>query len=128
MGYYEKLAARKIGGKDFLDVYKYMTYMYFLNKETASFEKSKVLGQELYPKEEMFKMEEIDFILEVEDEKERMARLEAKMAAEPDNAKLQQMYGGILFDKLSKRDVDPTTPEFAADEQKMLAALTASGI
>jgi hypothetical protein len=124
IGYYEKIAARKIGGKDFLDVYKYMTYMYFLNKETASFEKSKALGKELYPKEEMFKMEEIDFILEVEDEKDRMARLEAKMAAEPDNAKLQQMYGGILFDKLSKRDVDPTTPEFAADEQKMLAALT----
>lgn len=124
LGYYEKLAARKIGGKDFLDVYRYMTYMYFLNKDNAAFEKAKALGRELYPKEEMFTMEEVDFILEVEDEKDRMARLEAKMANEPSNAKLQQMYGGILFDKLSKRDVDATTPEFAADEQKMIAALS----
>lgn len=124
LAYYEKLAERKIGGKDFLDVYRYMTYMYFLNKENAAFEKAKALGRELYPNEAMFTMDEMDFILEVEDEKEKMARLEAKVANEPENAKLQQVYGGILFDKLNKRDVDASTPEFAADEQKMIASLS----
>jgi len=123
MTYYGKLAERKVAGKDYLDVYRYMTYMHFLAKDNAAFEKSKALGKELYPNEVMFTMEELDFILEIEDEKERMARLDAKSASEPDNSKLNQLYGGILFDKLSKRDVDPTTAEFAADEQKMIALL-----
>jgi len=124
MANYAKISDRKVSGKDFLDVYRYMTYMYFLNRDKPSFEKLMSVAKELYPSEEMFKMEEVDFILELEDETEKMTRLEEKVAKEPENVRHNEIYGSIMFDKLNKRDKEESSPSYAADEQKMLAALT----
>jgi hypothetical protein len=123
MSFYERLAGRKVAGKDYIDVYKYMSFMYFKNKDKAGFDKSMALGRELYPSESMFKVEELDFALDIEDESERIARLKEMSEKDPENARLNETYGRILFDKLNKTEVDNTTSEYAADEQKMLSLL-----
>lgn len=128
MSYYERLAGRKVAGKDYIDVYKYMSFMYFKNKDKAAFDKSMALGRELYPSESMFKVEELDFALDIEDEAERIARLNEMSEKDPENVRINETYGRILFDKLNKSDVDPKTSEYAAEEQKMLALLNKAAI
>jgi len=49
VGYYEKLAALKIGGKDFLDMYRYMMDYYEKNKQTDKFKQTLAVAKELYP-------------------------------------------------------------------------------
>ena len=49
VGYYEKLAALKIGGKEFLDMYRYMMDFYEKNKQTDKFKQTLALAKELYP-------------------------------------------------------------------------------
>ncbi|MEX6688049.1 hypothetical protein QTN47_11120 [Danxiaibacter flavus] len=49
VGYYEKLAALKIGGKDFMDMYRYMLDYYSNNKQTDKFTATLAQAKELYP-------------------------------------------------------------------------------
>lgn len=122
--YYNKLADNKIGGADYADMYKYMTYQYFLRDDAANFERTRSVGKELYPTDQFFTLDELDLILDMEDPNAKLAKLDAKVAKEPGNMKLAQMYGAILFDKLNERDVDVTTPAYAKEEEKMISLLT----
>lgn len=60
----------------------------------------------------------------MEDANAKLVKLDAKVAKEPGNMKIAQMYAAILFDKLNERDVDVKTPEYAKDEEKMISLLT----
>lgn len=122
--YYNKLADKKIGGGDYADMYKYMTYQYFLRDDMANFERTRSVGKELYPSDQFFTLDELDLILDMEDANAKLAKLDAKVAKEPGNIKLAQTYGAILFDKLNERDVDVSTPQYAKEEEKMISLLT----
>ena len=122
--YYSKLADAKVGGPDYLNVYKFLMSHNFEKGNIDDFQKYRAVGKELYPKEEFFDYDELEFILGMEDEAEKMKRLEAKMAKDPNDAKLTQLYGNMMFDKLNAKDVNTSAPDYAAEEAKMMAALT----
>jgi hypothetical protein len=123
-GYYARLADAGVGGPDYLNVYKFLMSHNFERGNIDAFQKYRQLGKKLYPKEEFFDYDEMEFILGMEDEAEKMKRLEAKMAKDPNDFKLTQLYGNMLFDKLNQKDANTSTPEYAADEAKMMTALT----
>lgn len=126
--YYARLADAKVGGPDYLNLYKFLMSHNFEKGDIASFQKYREIGKQMYPKEEFFNYDEMEFILGMEDETEKMKRLEAKMAQNPDDAKLSQLYGNMLFDKLNQKEANTTTPEYAAEEAKMMAALQKTAI
>ena len=123
-GYYARLADAGVGGPDYLNVYKFLMSHNFERGNIDAFQKYRQIGKKLYPKEEFFDYDEMEFILGMEDEAEKMKRLEAKMAKDPNDFKLTQLYGNMLFDKLNQKDANTSTPEYAADEAKMMTALT----
>ena len=122
--YYSRLADAGVGGPDYLNVYKFLMSHNFERGNIDAFQKYRQIGKKLYPKEEFFDYDEMEFILGMEDEAEKMKRLEAKMAKDPNDFKLTQLYGNMLFDKLNQKDAKTATPEYAAEEAKMMAALT----
>ena len=122
--YYQRLADAKVGGDEYANVYKFLVSNSFEKGDMEAFQKYRLIGKELYPKEEFFGYDEMEFILGMEDEAEKMKRLEAKMAKDPNDMKLTQLYGNMLFEKLNDKEAVTTTPEYAAEEAKMMAALT----
>ncbi|PZR25212.1 MAG: hypothetical protein DI535_18960 [Citrobacter freundii] len=53
MFYYRKFAAEKIGGQDYIDIYRYLLYTTMVEKEADDFKKYLALARNLYPKEEV---------------------------------------------------------------------------
>lgn len=124
--YYGRLADAKVTGEDYSSMYKFLMSYHFEKGNIAEFQKYKQLGQELYPKDEFFGYDEMTFILNMENETEKFRRIEGKIAQEPNNAKLNQIYGSLLFEKLTARDVNIDAPEYKESEKKMIDALTRS--
>lgn len=123
--YYERLINAKVGGKDFEFLYQYMVDLYYRKNNIEGFERVRKLGQELYPENDFFKNEEIDFMLSIEDDNERMNRLEKFIEKHPDNFKAFAAKGDILFEKLNPREEDAPLPEnFNQLEAEMIAAFT----
>jgi hypothetical protein len=117
--YFKALADKKLAGDDFMFLYSFLMTHYFERNMSDSFAYYRGLGQELYPKKEYFTYTEEDFILDMKDNQAKFKRLDAKMAAEPNNTKLQETYGLVLFDLLS-----PKKPEVIGQEQsKVIEAL-----
>jgi hypothetical protein len=50
--YYEKIAKLKIGGQDFLDMYRYMLDYYSKTKKEAEFNQTLALSRQLFPNEQ----------------------------------------------------------------------------
>jgi hypothetical protein len=126
VAYFTKLTDRKIGGDDNEFMYQFMVGYYFRKGDAANFEKYRKLGQELYPKAEYFTYTETDFIMGMEDEVEKMKRIEAKIAQNPDDIELVQTYGFILFDKLNAEGAERPA-NFDELESKMVANLSKAG-
>lgn len=121
--YYERLISNRVGGKDFEFLYQYMTDLYYRKQNIASFDRVRKLGQELYPENEFFKNEEIDFLLSIEDSNDRLNRLESFLEKNPDNFKAVAAKGDILFELLNPKDEETALPENASElEEKMIAA------
>jgi tetratricopeptide (TPR) repeat protein len=77
----------------------------------------------LYPKDEYFKYEELDFVMAGEMTPEKLKRVEEYLVKDPNNFKAQAGYGEIVFDMLNPKDESTPLPENAADlEKKMDAA------
>lgn len=125
--YFTRLTDRKISGDDNEFVYQFLMGYYFRKEDMASFEKYKALGKELYPKSEYFTYTEMDFIMAMEDENEKMARIEAKIAKNPADAELVENYGYLLFDKLNGADDAPAPANPEEIEAKMVTNLTKAG-
>jgi hypothetical protein len=125
---YKKVADQKIAGPDYVNMYRFLMFNSFQKGNTADFEKYRALGHELYPNEEYFTASEMDFILSLDDDKAKFQKIDEKLAKEPNNAKLQETYGLILFDKLNKGDDASamTAAERAELENKMANAFTKS--
>jgi hypothetical protein len=90
----------------------------------VNFNKYLNLGKELYPTSKYFQYDEIDYILALEDHAERNKLVEAKLAANPNDFKLQSAYGEILFDELNPKDSAALPTNFDEYEGKMVTAFT----
>jgi hypothetical protein len=125
--YFTRLTNRKIGGEDNEFVYQFLMGYYFRKDDMVGFEKYRALGKELYPKSEYFTYSEMDFIMAMDDETEKMKRIEAKIAKDPNNMELVENYGYLLFDKLNGADDKPIPDNAAELESKMTTYLTKAG-
>ncbi|TAD90938.1 MAG: hypothetical protein EAY75_04050 [Bacteroidetes bacterium] len=120
--YFKALADKKIGGDDFMFLYSFLMVHYFDKNVSDSFNYYRNVGKELYPKKDYFDYTEADFILDMKDETAKSQRLDALIAANPNDLKLQETYGLVLFDKLSKEEAN-SLPNYAELEQKMMNML-----
>jgi tetratricopeptide (TPR) repeat protein len=123
--YYKKLADNKVGGKDNEFIYRFLARKSFDKEDMEGFERYMALGRELYPEEEFYTYKEEDFVFSIEDKAEKMRRIEGMLKKNPNNFKIQAVYGEILFDELNPRDLDSPLPEGAEEmEASMIAAFT----
>lgn len=119
--YFSKLADINIAEKGFEDVYKNLMIYYFNKDNLTEFEKTRQKGLKLYPKEEYFTYDEIVFINDIKDEKEKLAKIEAKIARDPKNMEAISMLTEILFDRLMNADsLYKTEQEYLVAENKVL--------
>ncbi|MEY4661229.1 MAG: hypothetical protein RLZZ42_1181 [Bacteroidota bacterium] len=119
--YFTKLANNNIGAQGYDDVYKNLMNYHFGKNNIAEFNKIRAQGAKLYPKEEYFTYDEVIFINDIKDEAEKLKRIEAKVAADPNNMDAISIYTEILFDKLLSADsLYPTEESYAAAEAKVV--------
>ncbi|MCU0334518.1 MAG: hypothetical protein MUF62_05625 [Chitinophagaceae bacterium] len=124
--YFTKVTDKKIGGEGNDFIYQFLMGYYFRANEIDKFEAIRTAGKELYPTNEYFGYTEIDFIMDMSDENEKMKRIEGKIAKEPGNQDLIKNYGLILFDKLNK-DGEEKPANSAELESKMVDYLSRAG-
>jgi hypothetical protein len=123
--FYAKVAEKKITGPDYVNMYHFLVYNSFKNNDTTSFRTYKALGLELFPNDEFFKADESEFIVSVEDPKEKFKLIEQKLAADPNNYTLQSVYAETIFDQLNPKDTNTALPaNYDELEAKMIAAFT----
>lgn len=103
-GYFAKLASINIAEKGFEDVYKNLMIYHFNKNNIAEFEKYRLQGLKLYPKEEYFTYDEVMFINDMRDKDEKMKRIEAKVASDPQNIDALSILTEILFGRLFDLD------------------------
>lgn len=121
--YYERLIQNKVSGKDFEFLYQYMTDLYYRKEDIAGFDRVRKIGQELFPENEFFKNEEIDFMLSIEDLNDRMTRLDKYLVNNPQSFKAFAAKGDILFELLNPKDETAAAPEnYDELEAKMVEA------
>lgn len=124
--YFTKVTDRKIGGEGNDFMYQFLMGYYFRANQIDKFEAIRAAGKELYPKEEYFGFTELDFIMDMDNEDEKMKRIEQKIGKEPGNQELVKTYGFILFDKLNKEG-DDKPANVAELEPKMVEYLSRAG-
>ncbi len=121
--YYSRLADAKLGGGDFESIYRFLVSYYFSAKDFASFEKYKALGAELYPKNDYFKYDKIDFAVGLEpDFNLKIKAVEEVLATDPANYKANQVLGEIIYDTLNSNVEGAVLPANAADLEKTMVA------
>lgn len=124
--YFTRLADAKVGGKDNEFLYQFLSQHYLGKADMDNFNKYKGLGHELYPNSEYFTYEDIDFILNLEEGPTKAALIEKKLAADPNNYKVQAAVGETYFALLNPKDPE-TTPlptNFDEIEKKMETAFS----
>lgn len=123
-GYFMRLADAKVGGKDNEFLYQFLTQHFLGKGEMDQFNKYKGLGKELYPNSEYFTYEDIDFILNLEEGPAKAALIEKKLAADPNNYKVQAVVGEMYFEQLNPKDPEktPLPANFDEIEAKMETA------
>ena len=122
--YYEKIICPAFNSSEFEFVYNFLMYHYFDQKNNSAFESVKKLGKEIYPKSKYFDATELDYILEMENEKDKIIRIEEKILKEPKNYEVAQVYGKILFTSLNADSVNENSPSYKSDENKMIELFT----
>jgi len=120
--YYSRIADLKAGGAGFEGIYRYLVNYYAGKKDMANFEKYKAYGKELYPKNEFFTYDKVDFAVGLEEDfNKRVQSLEETIAADPSNYKAVRLLGEIIYDTLNSRKEGAAPPANAAElETKMI--------
>jgi hypothetical protein len=123
--YYSRMADLKANGPGFEGIYRFLVNYYATKKDNANFEKYKALGKELYPNNEFFSYDKVDFAVGLEDDfNKRVKALEETIAADPSNLKAITLLGEIIFDTLNSRKEGAVLPANADElETKMINAL-----
>jgi hypothetical protein len=109
------------GPSGFDDVYKNLMNYNFNKNNIAEFERVRVQGAKLYPKEEYFTYDELIFINDIKNEDEKLQRIEAKVNSDPNNMDAISIYTEILFGKLLYADsLYPNDEKYAEAEAKVV--------
>jgi tetratricopeptide (TPR) repeat protein len=123
MSHYKVLADAKVAGEDGNTIYRFLARKSFDYEDIEGFKKYMALGHELYPKEEFYTYAEEDFLFSIEDQAEKLRRIEKKLQTDPNNYKVQSAYGEYLFDLLNPKDTETPLPaNYDEIEGKMVGA------
>ncbi len=121
--YYNRLADAKIPGDDFESIYRFLVTYYFGIKNIELFEKYKAIGAELYPKNDFYKYDKIDFAVGLEPNLDKKVKaVEEVLAKDPDNYKANQVLGEIIYDTLNSNAKDAVLPANADELEKIMVA------
>jgi tetratricopeptide (TPR) repeat protein len=108
---------------DYLTIYRFLARKSFDYEDIDGFKKYMALGKQKYPFEEFFTYEEEDFLFSIEDQTEKLRRIEKKLQTDPNNYKVQSAYGEYLFDLLNPKDAETPLPaNYDEIEGKMVGA------
>jgi hypothetical protein len=123
MAHYKVLADARVAGEDGNTIYRFLARKSFDYEDIDGFNRYMALGKELYPKEEFYTYVEEDFLFSIEDQAEKLRRIEKKLQTDPENYKVQAAYGEYLFDILNPKDTETPLPaNYEEVEGKMVAA------
>jgi len=122
--YYGRLADNKVTGEGFESVYRYLVSHYFGKKDMVAFEKYKALGKQLYPKNEYFDYDKVDFAVGLQDKfEDKRKAVEEVLATDPNDFKANEVLGEIIFEVINpKEDKDPLPANFDELEKEMVVA------
>jgi hypothetical protein len=121
--YFQRIADKEIAGDDNLFLYQFLVQYYFQKNDIDNFNKMRLVGAKLYPKDEYFKYEELDFVMAGDMTPDKLKRIEEYLQKDPNNFKAQAGYGEIVFDMLNPKDETTPLPANADElEKKMDAA------
>ena len=123
--YYSRIADIKAGGAGFEGIYRYLVNYYAMKKDMANFEKYKSYGKELYPNNEFFTYDKVDFAVGLEEDfNKRLQSLEETIAGDPSNYKAVRLLGELIYDTLNSRKEGAVQPANATElEAKMIKTL-----
>lgn len=120
--YFVKLADAKVGGAENEFMYQFLANRALQKGDMVAFNKYLALGKELYPSSKYFQYDELDYILAMENESDKMRLIDQKIAANPNDFKTQSALGEILFDQLNPKEGEPTVANYDETEKKMVGA------
>jgi len=121
--YFSRLAEAKVGGKENEFLYQFLAGYHIQKGDIDGFNKYLGLGKEAFPGSKNFDYDDVDYIIQIEDEKVKNSLIEKKLAADPNNYKLQSVIGEAIFDQLNGKDSVKANPANYNDlEQKMVTA------
>lgn len=122
--YYGRMADLKVTGTGFEAIYRFMVNYYATKKDDANFEKYKAIGKELYPGNEFFTYDKVDFAVGLEEDlNKKIKSLEETIEADPSNYKATRLLGEIIYDTLNSHKEGAVLPSNAAElETKMINA------
>jgi hypothetical protein len=119
--YYGRMADMKLGGSGYDGIYRFLVNYYVTKKDMPNFEKYKALGNELYPNNEFFKYDKVDFAVGLEEDfNKRIKALEETISSDPTNLKAIMLLGEIIYDTLNSRKEGAVQPGNAAELEKIM--------
>ncbi|RXK86124.1 hypothetical protein [Filimonas effusa] len=106
--YYKKFAAEKIGGKDFVEIYRFILNDALEHKKEEDFKKYLALAKELYPSEAtLWSAYEMEYLTKNASVKEMLEKYKKEDAAGSLTGKQYASYGE-MFANASKEEFDST--------------------
>ncbi|MFV0604823.1 MAG: hypothetical protein ACK5NK_03185 [Niabella sp.] len=123
--YNTRLADIKISGENYKSVYENLVRYYALKNDKENFEKYRALGKELYPTNDFFGYNLIDFAIGASGGfNEKIANLEKIINSNPNDYKANLALAEAIFDTLNSRKEGAVLPaNYDELEAKMLSAL-----
>jgi len=123
--YYSRLADLKIGGADNDFIYRFLIVNSFQKDDMASFEKYRAIGKELYPNDEYYGYDKVDFAAGLtEGVDNKVKALEKVLSTDPNNYKALVSMAQFISDTLHPAPGQPLPSNAAELETKMINSLT----
>lgn len=122
--YYGRMADLRASGPGFDGIYRFLVNYYIGKKDMVNFEKYKALGKELYPNNEFFNYDKVDFAVGLEEDfNKRVKALEETISSDATNYKAILLLGELIYDTLNSRKDGAVQPGNAEElEKKMIDA------
>lgn len=120
-----RMAEQRVGGANYGSVYEALVRYYAMKQDQANFDKYRALGKELYPNNEFFNYNLLDFAVGgTSDFNQKITNLEKMISSNPNDYKAQLALAEAIFDTLNSRKEGAVLPaNFDELESKMLGAL-----
>lgn len=125
IAYNTRLANLKLSGANYESIYQSLVRYYALKNDDANFAKYQELGKSLYPNSEFFTYSKLDFLVGASANfDEKIKNLEAALAQNPNDYKLNMAIAEAIYDTLNSRKEGAVLPaNYDELEARMLVAL-----